>query len=72
VSFSSRTAQIKLSDVCKAQNVSQYSLMVEKKISNKRCHCIVSVNRGDLKELGSTTTSKKSLKGSLTRLWRRQ
>jgi hypothetical protein len=62
-------AQIKLKEMWKALNDSQYPLRVEQKSETEDGIGTRSLTRGDLIEFGSSTNSKKSFLGSSTRLW---
>jgi hypothetical protein len=62
-------AQIKLTEMWKALNDSQYPLRVEQKSDKEDGIGTRSMTRGDLIEFGSSTHSKKSFMGSSTRLW---
>ena len=62
-------AQIKLTEMWKALNDSQYPLRVEQKSEKEDGIGTRSMTRGDLIEFGSSTNSKKSFMGSSTRLW---
>ena len=62
-------AQIKLTEMWKALNDSQYPLRVEQKSETEDGIGTRSMTRGDLIEFGSSTNSKKSFMGSSTRLW---
>ena len=63
------SAQIKLTEMWKALNDSQYPLRVQQKSETEDVIGTRSMTRGDLIETGSTTNSKKSFLGSSTRLW---
>jgi hypothetical protein len=62
-------AQIKLTEMWKALNDSQYPLRVEQKSEKEDGIGTRSMTIGDLIEFGSSTISKKSFMGSSTRLW---
>jgi hypothetical protein len=62
-------AQIKLTEMWKALNDSQYPLRVEQKSETEDGIGTRSMTRGDLIEVSSSTNSKKSFMGPSTRLW---
>ena len=62
-------AQIKLTEMWKALNDSQYPLRVEQKSETEDGIGTRSMTREDLIEFGSSKNSKKSFMGSSTRLW---
>jgi hypothetical protein len=69
ISVNQIAAQIKLTEMWKALNDSQYPLRVKQKSETEDGIGTRSMTSGDLIEFGFSTNSKKSFMGSSIRLW---